>query len=87
MSRKLSSVLIIGASGTIGQPITRAIAGSRSSFDRVAIFTSQSTVENKAPFVDELKKQDVEIIVGDIGDKAQVKSAFEGERSGPSQSG
>jgi nucleoside-diphosphate-sugar epimerase len=75
MTRK---VLIIGATGTIGKHITAAIAESSKSFDRVAIFTSPSTAESKKDVIENLKKQGVETIVGDLSDDEQVKSAFSG---------
>ena len=77
-ARRISSVLIVGSSGTIGQHITSALAGSRKSFQRVAIFTSPSTVQNKRDFIAKLEKHDVEVIQGDLGSDADVKKAFEG---------
>ena len=80
MSRKLSTVLIIGSSGTIGTHISKALAKSRASFDRVAIFTSPSTVENKKEFIADLQNNDVNIITGDINNDSDVKGVFEGNR-------
>ena len=77
-ARRISSVLIVGSSGTIGQHITSALAGSRKSFQRVAIFTSPSTAQNKGDFIANLEKHDIEVIQGDLASDADVKKAFEG---------
>lgn len=84
MSRKISKVLLIGSTGTIGTHITSAFASlsvsGKSPLEKVAIFTSPSTVESKKAFIDELKSKNIEVIVGDLGDDDQVKKAFEGEK-------
>jgi len=76
--RRISSVLVVGSSGTIGQHIISALAESRQSFQRVAIFTSPSTVDNKKDFIANLRKHDVEVIQGDLANDTDVKKAFEG---------
>lgn len=78
-ARAISSVLVVGSSGTIGTHITNALAGSRKSFKRVAIFTSPSTVQNKPDFISKLKSHDVEVLQGDLASDADIKGAFEGD--------
>lgn len=72
------NLLLFGATGTIGSYILEAILTERSQFDRVAIFTSARTAESKASTLDDLKKKNVEVIVGDVEDESAVKAAYEG---------
>jgi uncharacterized protein YbjT (DUF2867 family) len=78
MSFKPSNVLLFGATGQIGSFILDAILSARDKFERVAIFTSQNTVDTKGDLLTQLKKSGVEIIVGDISDEAAVGKAYEG---------
>ena len=72
------NLLLFGATGQIGSFILEAILSARSQFTRVAIFTSQRTAETKTSYLDKLKKQNVEVIVGNVEDENAVKAAFEG---------
>jgi len=47
-------ILIIGATGAIGTPITSQIVAAKSSFDKIAILTSRATVEGKKDVIREL---------------------------------
>ncbi|KAI1641120.1 isoflavone reductase family protein [Biscogniauxia mediterranea] len=71
-------ILVFGATGVIGKFITGALVNAKSNFDRVGIFTSRNTIVTKAPFIETLKKNGVEIIVGDVNDDAQVLKAYAG---------
>lgn len=77
------NILLFGATGTIGSFILNAILAQRSQFGRIAIFTSQRTAETKG---EQLKKQGVEVIVGDLEDETAVKAAYEGKYIHPSHS-
>jgi len=70
--------LIIGATGVIGKPITAQIVAAKSSFGRIAILTSQNTVATKAKEIEALKKEGVDILVGDLAVEEDVKKAYEG---------
>lgn len=72
------NLLIFGATGTIGSFILEAILAARSQFDRVAIFTSPRTAETKAAYLEKLKAQNIEVIVGDVEDENAVKAAYNG---------
>ncbi|KAM0343579.1 hypothetical protein ACHAPU_008330 [Fusarium lateritium] len=72
------SILIFGATGTIGRYITNAIANVQPVFDNVAIFTSENTVSNKPDFIKELKSKKVKIITGDVNNQDDVKKAYQG---------
>lgn len=72
------NILIIGATGNIGKPITTHIVAAKSSFGRIAILTSQNTATQKAGEIEALKAEGVEIFVGDLGSEEDVKKAFQG---------
>ncbi|KAJ9613634.1 uncharacterized protein PV06_05141 [Exophiala oligosperma] len=69
-------LLMFGATGLIGTYIVQAIVQNKAQFDRIAIFTSPSTVESKADQIDSLKKEGVEVIVGDINNPDDVVKAY-----------
>lgn len=71
-------VLIIGATGVIGKPITEQVIAAKSSFERIAILTSTNTVKAKVDEIKSLKDNGVEVFVGDLGVEADVKKAYEG---------
>lgn len=73
------NLLLFGATGTIGIFILDAILAARSNFNRVAIFTSPNTTEQKKPQLEKLKQQGVEIIVGNVEDEQAVQAAYEGK--------
>ena len=77
------NILIFGATGQIGSFILTAVLSARSQFGRVAIFTSPHTAETKAADLEILKKQNVEVIVGDISDENAIKAAYNGENPVP----
>jgi len=78
MSQKLDSVLLLGATGTIGLHILGAFKNSVHSFKRVAILTSQKTFEAKESLMSDLKQHGVEVIVGDITNDEFLKEIFAG---------
>lgn len=73
------SLLIFGATGTIGKIIVNSILSTKSSFDRVAVFTSPATKKSKGHELELLRHSDVEIILGDIHDEVHVLKAYQGE--------
>lgn len=77
MSRP-NSILIFGATGVIGKFITGAIVNAQPAFDKVSIFTSQNTIENKKSEVEALKAKGVNFIVGDLTKDEDVLKAYEG---------
>ncbi|PWY90224.1 NAD(P)-binding protein [Aspergillus heteromorphus CBS 117.55] len=74
----LSNLLIFGATGTIGRYITDAIVAARPSFGRIAIFTSPNTLHSKPDQLDALRRQGVDILVGDLTNREEVRRAYEG---------
>ena len=70
-------ILIFGGTGVIGKFITEKILAAKESFGKVAIFTSQSTVEGKKDLLEKWKKQGLEVIVGDLTQDEQVLKAYE----------
>lgn len=75
------NILLFGATGQIGTFILNAILSARGQFNRVAIFTSPHTAETKAPYLETLKQQNVEVIVGAVEDENAVKAAYEGNHT------
>ncbi|KAF2011625.1 NAD(P)-binding protein [Aaosphaeria arxii CBS 175.79] len=71
-------VLIIGATGVIGQHITEALANAIASFDEVGIFTSPSTLQKKGTLIGEWKNSGVRVHVGDVNSERDIKRAYEG---------
>ncbi|EAW07579.1 aromatic alcohol reductase [Aspergillus clavatus NRRL 1] len=79
MPGQLRNILVLGATGVIGRFIIKALAtAAPTSFDRVAIFTSQNTIDTKTEQIRWLKDHGVEIIIGDLTDEAHVRAAYQG---------
>jgi hypothetical protein len=78
MARSLNSVLVFGATGVIGTFLIEALIDAKASFSRLGIFTSPSTVENKASYIQFLKDNGVEVIVGDLTNIQDVSKAYAG---------
>lgn len=74
-----SNILVFGATGVIGKFITEQLIAAKSNFSRIAIFTSPGTIENKKDEIEKLKKQGVEVIVGDVTNESDVRAAYEGK--------
>ncbi|KAL3457518.1 hypothetical protein BJX64DRAFT_293008, partial [Aspergillus heterothallicus] len=73
-----SNLLVFGATGAIGSYIIAAIVNAKDSFNRIAVFTSPSTLSTKASEISALRDNGVEIITGDVTKKGDVVAAFEG---------
>lgn len=71
-------LLIFGATGLIGQHITRAIVANKERWNSISIFTSQDTVKSKPEKIEQLKTQGVRIITGDITSETDVNEAYKG---------
>jgi hypothetical protein len=78
MSFKPSNVLIFGATGVIGQFIVASIISAKADFGRIAIFTSQSTYQNKPTEIQALERSGLEIIVGDVNKDEDILDAYKG---------
>lgn len=74
----VQNLLIIGATGVIGKPITAEIINAKSSFGRIAVLTSEDTVHRKSVEITQLKQSGVEILIGDITKEEDVKRAYHG---------
>ena len=72
-------ILVFGATGVIGKYILQEIVNARSSFDKIGLFTSPSTVGNKAQEIRKWKGEGVDIIAGDVSSEDDVKKAYEGK--------
>lgn len=75
---KARNVLFFGGTGLIGSIILKSIINAKSHFNRIAVFTSPSTVERKGDFIESIKSLGVEIIVGDITNENNILAAYQG---------
>ncbi|OLN87063.1 Isoflavone reductase [Colletotrichum chlorophyti] len=71
-----SKILLFGATGNIGVFITDALLDATPSFDQITIFTSPTTVKNKAALLEGWKKKGAKVISGDIDDTEQIRDAY-----------
>ena len=78
MAHKTKNIIIFGATGLIGEHITNAIVSNKADFGRLAIFTSQNTLQSKSDAIDKLKSQGVEVITGDLTSKSDINEALKG---------
>ncbi len=74
-------ILVFGATGVIGKYIIQQVVNARSSFDKIGLFTSPSTVENKPDEINGWRDQGVEINVGDVNSEDDVNKAYEGGKN------
>ncbi|RMD40609.1 hypothetical protein DV735_g4514, partial [Chaetothyriales sp. CBS 134920] len=75
---KPTNILVFGATGVIGKFLIAELAkakASSSSFGRVAIFTSQNTVDTKPEAIKNLQASGVEIFTGSLDDHERIKEA------------
>ncbi|KAI3572663.1 NmrA-like family protein [Fusarium oxysporum f. sp. albedinis] len=73
-----SKVLVLGATGNIGQFITESLLDATPPFEQVAILTSPQTAVIKAELLDKWKKKNLRIITGDLKNDDEVKIAYQG---------
>jgi uncharacterized protein YbjT (DUF2867 family) len=73
-----SKILVFGATGTIGQHIIQEIYNARSSFEKIGLFTSESTAKDKADEIQGWKRKGVEVIVGNVNTEDDLAKAYEG---------
>src|SRR6266480_2327524 len=75
------NILVFGATGTIGRYIVEALIENKTSFGKIAVFTSpQSATEKRQAFA-KLKDRRVEIITGDLTDEKSIANVYNGRPS------
>ncbi|KAI9744065.1 MAG: hypothetical protein M1818_002217 [Claussenomyces sp. TS43310] len=72
------TILVFGATGLIGKPITKELVENIQSFDRLAIFTSVGGTEEKKALLASWKAAGADIIEGDVTDNEQILKAYKG---------
>ncbi|KAK0283716.1 hypothetical protein LTR35_006175 [Friedmanniomyces endolithicus] len=72
----MTSVLVFGATGVAGIYIINSLVAAKSSFARLGIFTSQTTVNDKVELIQRLKGEGVHVYVGDVGSDEDVLAAY-----------
>jgi NmrA-like family len=78
MGSNPKNILVIGATGIIGRFLIGELINAKDSFGRLAIFTSEDTLQRKGTEIETLKTKGVSIIVGDITNTADIQRAYEG---------
>jgi uncharacterized protein YbjT (DUF2867 family) len=73
-----SKILLFGATGVIGKFILQQLIDASPAFEKIGIFTSPGTAQNKGEELAKLKVKSVEVVVGDVNSESDVKKAFEG---------
>jgi FlaA1/EpsC-like NDP-sugar epimerase len=73
-----SKILLFGATGVIGKFILEQLIDANPAFEKIGIFTSPGTAQNKGEDLAKLKEKGVEVVVGDVNSESDVKKAFEG---------
>lgn len=72
------SVLVIGATGNIGDYITSSLIESKDAFSKITVFTSEATVSNKSELLNKWKEAGVHIFAGDVTNPADITKAYSG---------
>jgi nucleoside-diphosphate-sugar epimerase len=78
MAASPKDILVFGATGLIGSYIISELIAAKQSFGRLAIFTSEDTVQRKSTEIAALKEKGVDVIVGDITNAADIQRAYQG---------
>jgi hypothetical protein len=74
------SVLLIGATGNIGSHIAEGLVRHKSSFSKLAAFTTEESLNNsdKKKQFDKITEQGFSVVVGDLDNKQSLINAFKG---------
>lgn len=75
-TRPPTNILILGATGSIGKYITRAIVEAKLHFGRICVYTSRKTIYEKVKDIAALETCGVEIYIGDLADEEAVKEVL-----------
>ena len=73
-----ASILIIGATGTIGKYITDQIVNAEPRFAQITVLTSKEAANKKAERFNDLRSKGVKVITGDVTNQEDIKAAYEG---------
>lgn len=71
-----SKILVFGGTGQIGAYITEALLSATPPFHHIALFTSEETARSKDDLLSGWKARGLQVITGDVTDKAQVQAAY-----------
>lgn len=72
------NILVFGATGTIGRYIVEALIENKSSFGKIAVFTSPQSATEKPQVFAKLKDQGIETITGDLTDEKGIANVYNG---------
>ena len=74
----MADILVFGATGTIGRYLVEALIENKSSFRKIAVFTSPQSATEKSDVFAKLKDRGVEIITGDLADEEGIANIYNG---------
>lgn len=72
------SVLVIGATGNIGDFITSSLIEAKDAFSKITVFTSEATLSSKAELLNKWKAAGVHVVTGDVTNAADITRAYSG---------
>lgn len=78
------NVLVFGGTGLIGTKILDALIEAKTNLNRIAIFTSPTTLANKPGEIESIRARGVEIVIGDIRNEQDIITAYQGTVPCPS---
>jgi nucleoside-diphosphate-sugar epimerase len=82
MATQAKNVLVFGGTGVIGKFLVQELVNAKDNFGRIAIFTSQNTLDTKHDVIAKLKSDGVEVFAGDLKDHAYLKEVLGGAGNG-----
>ncbi|KUI62413.1 Isoflavone reductase [Cytospora mali] len=71
-------ILVLGSTGVIGKVLVNALISANANFERIGIFTSAETVDNKKDLIESYRSKGVDIVIGDVNDDNDMLEAFKG---------
>ena len=78
MSSPKLSVLVIGATGNIGNFITSSLIDAKNDFSKITVFTSEATLSSKVELLNKWKAAGVHVVTGDVTNPADITRAYSG---------
>lgn len=78
MSSPKLSVLVIGATGNIGDFITSSLIEAKDAFSKITVFTSEATLSSKVELLNKWKAAGVHVVTGDVTNPTDITRAYSG---------
>ncbi|KXT15683.1 hypothetical protein AC579_6136 [Pseudocercospora musae] len=78
MAPASKKVLVLGGTGVIGKILLDTLLAAKDEFERIGLFTSPETYAKKAGLINVFKSRGAEVLVGDLDNDNDVRTAYEG---------